>query len=175
MARALLVIDVQKGMFSVPAFQPFDGEAVIGRIAQMIAAARASGMAIFFIQHDGGPGHPLSADGAGFPFREEIAPQKDDTVIVKRQCSAFQDTALEEKLRAAGIDALIACGMQTEYCVDTAVRAAFERGFAVTLAADAHTTGDTAVLHAKDIIAHHNATLANFADIVPAAEISFTQ
>jgi nicotinamidase-related amidase len=175
MARALLVIDVQKGMFSVPAFQPFDGEAVVARIAQMIAAARASGTAIFFVQHDGGPGHPLSAECAGFPFREEVAPRTNDIVIVKRRCSAFQDTALEEKLRAAGIDSVIVCGMQTEYCVDTAVRAAFERGFAVTLVADAHTTGDTAVLHAKDIVAHHNATLTNFAAVVPAAEIGFTR
>ena len=63
--------------------------------------------------------------------------------------------------------------MQTEFCVDTAVRAAFERGYKITLVKDAHSTGDTRVLKAKDIIAHHNATLRDFADLQRAEEIAF--
>ena len=54
--------------------------------------------------------------------------------------------------------------MQTEFCVDTTVRAASSRGFDVVLVADGHTTGDTA-LSAAQIIAHHNATLANLAQV----------
>jgi hypothetical protein len=49
-----------------------------------------------------------------------------------------------------------------------------ERGYQVTLVADAHTTGDTPVLNAKDIIAHHNQTLAGlFAVVGPAASVTF--
>jgi nicotinamidase-related amidase len=70
---------------------------------------------------------------------------------------------------------LVICGMQTEFCVDTAVRGAYERGYKVVLLGDAHTTFDTQLLPAADIIAHHNATLSGgFAAVKPAASIEFT-
>ena len=53
------------------------------------------------------------------------------------------------------------CGIQSDFCVDAATRGAMNRGFAVTLAADAHTTWDNGVLTAEQIIAHVNATFPN--------------
>ena len=35
--KALVVIDVQKAMFAFPDFPPYDGEAVVQRIADLIA------------------------------------------------------------------------------------------------------------------------------------------
>jgi nicotinamidase-related amidase len=65
--------------------------------------------------------------------------------------------------------------MQTEFCIDTAVRAAAERGYTITLVSDGHTTGDTHALRAPDIISHHNATLGtSFADLKTAAELAGT-
>jgi nicotinamidase-related amidase len=64
--------------------------------------------------------------------------------------------------------------MQTEFCVDTAVRSAFERDYQVTLVSDGHTTFDTPALEAERIVAHHNQTLGNgFATLSPAAAIRF--
>ena len=64
--------------------------------------------------------------------------------------------------------------MQSEYCVDSAIRGAYERGYKVTLVSDAHSTGDTRIAKAKDIIAIQNDTMwGDFADVKPAAEISF--
>ncbi|MBV9330399.1 MAG: isochorismatase family protein [Alphaproteobacteria bacterium] len=69
---------------------------------------------------------------------------------------------------------LIVCGMQTEYCVDTTVRAAHALGYKVTLVSDAHSTGNTQALSAGDIIAHHNLTLAgDFAEVIPAESVRF--
>ncbi len=92
---------------------------------------------------------------------------------MKQNCNSFQDTDLDARLRAAKINGLIVCGMQTEFCVDTAVRAAAERGYKITLVSDAHSTGDTPVMKAKDIVAHHNFTLREFASVKRAEEIAF--
>ena len=156
---ALLVIDVQCGMFADPAVQPHDGEAVVGRIAGLIQAARVSGAPVIFVQHDGGADDPLARGGPGFAFRPELAPRDGDPVVVKRFCSAFQDTELADLLAARTIEGVAVCGMQTEFCIDTTCRSAFERGLAVTLVRDAHTTFDSEVMPADAIIRHHNATL----------------
>jgi len=172
--QALVVIDVQCGMFADPAMQPHDGEAVVARIAQLIQHARASSTPVIFVQHDGGESDALERDSPGFAIRPEIAPAPGETVVVKHFCSAFQQTGLAELLAQKAIKHIIACGMQTEYCVDTTCRAAFERGFEVTLVSDAHTTPDGA-LPASKIIAHHNATLANggFVKLKTASEVNF--
>jgi len=174
MTKALVVIDVQKGMFEIEGFAPLDGEAVVDRIASLIARARKNGAPVFFVQHDGGPEHPFHPGKSGFPFHEKLSPRADDDVTVKHRGSAFHGTDLDAKLKAANIDTLVICGMQSEYCVDSAVRGAVERGYKVILVADGHTTGDTKVLRAADIIAHENETLGgSYAEIVRAAGIDF--
>ena len=97
-----------------------------------------------------------------------------ESVTVKRHCNAFQNTDFDQTLKRADIDHLIVCGMQSEYCVDTAVRAAVERGYKVTLVSDAHTTFDTKALSGADIVAHHNTTLdGSFATLKKVKEIAF--
>jgi nicotinamidase-related amidase len=172
MSTALVVIDVQKIMFMVPAFQPHDGEAVVDRIARLIAKARASGTPVFFVQHQEGehmqPGKP------GFPFVDKLTPGASDDVTVKTKSSAFHGTDFDAKLKKAGIDHLVITGMQSEYCVTSAIRGAYERGYGITLVSDAHSTGDTKVAKAKDIVAIVNDTSAgSFAKVIPAAEVEF--
>jgi nicotinamidase-related amidase len=171
---ALVVIDVQRGMFQLPNYPLHDGEGTVERIAALIARARESRTPIFFVQHDGGPDHPFHPGKPGFPFHEKLAPLPDDDVTVKHRGSAFHGTDLDTKLRAAGIDTLIVCGMQSEYCVDSAVRGAVERGYRVVLPADGHTTADTPVLTGTQIVAHENRTLdGSYAQVVPAAQVRF--
>jgi len=167
MAKALLVIDVQEGM--EPERGAHDGAGVIARIASLIARARESGTRVIYVQHDGSAeaGHPLAKGAPGHAIHHAIAPKPGEAVIEKKHCSSFLDTDLGATLKKGGIDHIIVCGMQTEFCVDTAVRSARERGYRVTLVSDAHTTGDTQVMKAGDIVAHHNFTLREFADVVP--------
>ena len=170
MAKALLVIDVQEGM---EPYTAYDGKGVVSRIAELIDRARNAGTKVVYIQHDGGAeaGHPLAKGTPGHAIHHAIAPRAGETVIGKTQCSSFLGTSLDQTLKASDIDHLIVCGMQTEFCVDTTVRSAHEHGYKVTLVSDAHSTGDTQVLKAKDIVAHHNRTLADFANVVPAEQI----
>jgi nicotinamidase-related amidase len=171
---ALMVIDVQQGLFDSE--QPREGEAVVQRIAGLIARARAAKVPIFYVQHDGGSGDELDRNGPGFAFRSEVTPRPGDSITVKHHSSAFRDTNLDDKLKAAGIKELVICGMQTEYCVDTTVRAATERGYRVTVACDAHTTFDSAILPAETIIAHtHHIWNGRFARLHLADDIRFTQ
>jgi nicotinamidase-related amidase len=172
---ALLVIDLQRGMFADPAMPPFDGDAVVRRSIGLIAAARAAGRTVLFVQHDGGAGDVLAADGPGFALHPALVPAPDDPILVKCFCSAFQDTPVAALLAARAVKKIAVCGMQTEYCIDTTCRAAFERGFSVTLASDAHTTFDSQALAAPAIIRHHNATLANagFVTLEQAADLRF--
>jgi nicotinamidase-related amidase len=170
---ALVIIDVQRGMFGVPEMQPFDGEATVKRIRRLLDQARSESTPIFFVQHDGAVGHPLAAGSPGFPFHEALMPGDGELVTVKRHCNAFQETDLEAHLRASGADRFIVTGMQSNYCIDTFVRAAVERGFKICLVADGHTTFDTPVLKADQIIAHHNHTLdGSFAEVIRAEEIT---
>ena len=169
---ALMVIDVQQGMFG--AAEPWHGEAVVAHIADLVARARAAHVPVFYVQHDGGPGDELDKDGPGFAFHPAIAPQAGDPVTVKRRSSGFYQTDLDDKLKAAGIDELVICGMQTEYCVDATVRSAFDRGYRLTIAADAHTTFDSELLPAATIIAHtQHIWNGRFARLKPAVEIEF--
>jgi nicotinamidase-related amidase len=175
MSKALVVIDVQKAMFEDPASQPFDGEAVVDRIAGLIAKARMQGTPVFFVQHDGGSADSFGAGRPGFPFHDKLTPQPGDDVTVKTKSSAFHGTDLDAKLKRAGIDQLIITGMQSEYCVTSAIRGAYERGYTLTLASDAHSTFDTKFAKARDIMAIINDTTSgSFAKVTPSAEIDFT-
>jgi nicotinamidase-related amidase len=172
MATALLVIDVQEG---IEPYTAYDGEGVVLRIAELIARARRTGTKLIYIQHDGGaePGHPLAKGAPGHAIHHAIAPRPGESIIGKKQCSSFLGTNLDATLKAAGIGDLVVCGMQTEFCVDTTVRSAHEHGYKVTLVSDAHSTGDTPALNAKDIVAHHNRVLADFARVVPTDHVKF--
>lgn len=172
MTTALLVIDVQEGMQPLTAH---DGAGVVSRIASLLERARRSGTKVVYVQHNGiEPGHPLARGKPGHAIYHAIAPHDGEPIVVKTDCSAFQNTDLDTHLKSMHVDHLVVCGMQTEYCVDTTVRSAFERGYKVTLVSDAHSTGDTPTLKAKDIISHHNAVLSDsFATAKRADEVKF--
>ena len=73
-----------------------------------------------------------------------------------------------------GIHQLIICGIQTEQCVDTTCRGASDLGYSIILVEDGHSTFDSPVLKAADIIKHHNFLLASWAAVIkPEKEIEF--
>jgi len=174
MSKALVVIDHQKAMFADPNMLPHDGEAVTDRIAALIAAARRTGVPIFFVQHDGGPDDDFHPGKPGYPFHDKVAPRAGEDVTVKTRSSAFHGTDFDAKLKNAGIDHLVITGMQSEYCVTSAIRGAYERGYQLTLVSDGHSTFDSKAAKGKDLIAIVNdTTRGSFGKVVPAAAIDF--
>jgi nicotinamidase-related amidase len=50
--------------------------------------------------------------------------------------NAFSNTTLEDVLSSRGIENVLVCGMVTSLCIDSTGRAAYERGYNVTVVSD---------------------------------------
>jgi nicotinamidase-related amidase len=159
MPTALLLVDIQQGLFTPP-LVPHQGEATVARIAGLLDRARARHVPVFHVRHDGGAGHALAKGSPGWHHHPAVAPREGEVVVEKRRSSAFHGTDLHARLARLGIDHLVIAGLQTEYCVDSACRTAAALDYRVTLVEDGHTTYATPLLSAPQIIAHHNHTLA---------------
>lgn len=155
---ALLIIDVQAGMFD-PNDPVYNGDELLTRLAGLIGKARAANIPVIYVQHNEAEGEPLDSNGPGWPIHPAIAPKEGETVIQKWHPDSFQETNLQAELEAKGIKNLIIAGIQTEMCVDTTSRRAYSLGYKVTLVKDAHSTWNTKILTAPQIIAHHNQNL----------------
>jgi nicotinamidase-related amidase len=97
--------------------------------------------------------------GNGFEVHSEIRVPKDVCVFDKKATNAFYGTSLLSHLKEMQIDHLVIMGCKTEHCIDTAVRMATVNGLDVTLVGDGHSTTDSSVLKAQQIIDHHNKIL----------------
>ena len=155
---ALLIIDMQIGLID----GAHDEEHVVATVGSLLDRARASGWLVVHVQHDHLSYEPLMPGRPTWEIEPRLAPREREPVVHKQSSDAFYATDLASILEAAGVDRIIVTGMQTEFCVDSTVRAASSRGFDVVRVADGHTTGDTD-LPAAQIIAHHNQTLGNLA------------
>jgi nicotinamidase-related amidase len=171
---ALLVIDVQKGMFAEedPVYQ---GEQLLETLNSLIGRARAAGTPVIYVRHNGSSVQdPLHPDNPGWPIHPAIAPAAGETVVDKREPDSFYKTSPQQELEGRGIKKLIIAGLQTEFCVDTTCRRAYSLDYQITLVTDAHSTWDAGGLSAAQIIAHHNQMLGNsFVTPKPASEIEF--
>jgi nicotinamidase-related amidase len=158
---AVVVIDVQTGLFRAePA--PFEAEAVVGRIRDVIAHARRAGAPVIFLQHDGEPGgEDVVPFTEGWKLHPDLDVQPGDLVIRKTTGDAFYGTPLEAELRSRGITTLVLTGYATDFCVDATLHSAASKDFAVIVIADAHTTSDNPVLKAEVVRQHHNWAWAN--------------
>ena len=83
---------------------------------------------------------------------EELKPNFDDHVVIKRRDSVFQDTEVEVWLRSLGIDSIIFAGIDTSICVESSLRDAFNHGYDIVLISDAT---------ASNNLNHYNSTLDN--------------
>lgn len=174
MADALLIIDMQTGLYDGPE-KPFERERVLATINLLIQRARLAGAPIFVAHHTGPAGSPIEAGSPLWQLWHGLeVDESRDHLFNKTRPSCFLGTNLEAQLRAAQVNELVIVGMKTQFCLDTTCRVAVELGFSVVLPEDGHTCMDTPALKAEAIIEHHNATLAGaFVKRARAVEISF--
>ncbi len=186
---ALLVIDLQNDFVAAGGYI----EKVVGRdtaacrailpaVTQLIEAARRAGVPVIWIVAD------YSHDKIPVPARARLArqgwsdvccapgswghdfagprPRAGESVVTKHSFSSFHGTALESDLRRRGVETLVVTGVQTNACVDYAIREGFVRGFYIAVAEDC-VASHMPELHAATL----GATRFLFGDVVPSSAL----
>jgi nicotinamidase-related amidase len=157
--NTLLVIDMQNAWLN-GGTERHDKDGVVARINHAAHCMRERGDQVIFIRHCD---DEATIGSAAWNVDAGLVVQHADLTVDKTACDSFADTELLAKLHASGAETVFICGLATEFCVDTTLRAALSHGFDVIGLSDAHTTGDRPHLTAAQIIEHHNWTWANMA------------
>ena len=166
MNSAVIVIDVQRGLCEGQ-YAAFEADKVIQRINTVVKNARDASVPVIFIQHDS-PDGLLKAESEGWQLANGLSYLDGDDYFVRKQATdSFHQTDLSPLLVRLGIEQLVICGLQSEFCVDTTTRRALALGYPVVLVSDGHSTMDNTVLSARQISDHHTVTLANIESFGP--------
>ena len=148
---ALLVMDYQNGI--VPMID--DAEALIARVAEVIARVRAAGGQVAYVRVGftdadiaampetagmgaavAGRGDGLAADGLATQVHDAIAPLDGDIVVRKTRVGPFLTTDLDAQLRGRGVDTLVLTGISTSGVVLSTVPDAYDRDYRVVVLSD---------------------------------------
>ena len=150
-STALVVIDLQKGIVSIPT-QPHEPQVVVGNAARLVEAFRKHHMPVFLVTVsaskdgrdrlnpviDGNPG--WGNDQRPSDWSEivpELAPEDGDHLITKKQWGAFYGTDLDLQLRRREIRTIVLCGISTNIGVESTARFAYEYGYQQIFVEDA--------------------------------------
>ncbi len=162
---AVLVVDMQNdfcapgGMFDRGGLDIAVNRRAIAPIARVLAAARAAGLRVAYLQMGFRPdlsdlGAPDSVNrlrhlrfGVGVDgvlVRDtwhtavipELAPQPGDIAVYKSRFSGFFETELHARLQESGIRDLVVTGCTTSVCVEATLRDAMYRDYRCVLPAD---------------------------------------
>ena len=164
--QALLIIDMQQALCEGDG-AAHDTAGVIARINTLSARARAAGVPVIWVQHEGTGGY-LAHGTPGWQLATGLqVNEATDLRVRKTTPDSFLRTPLANLLAQHGTTELVVCGMHTEFCVDTTTRRALALGYPVVLVADAHTSAGNAHLTPQQVVAHHNATLCNISSFGP--------
>ncbi len=157
---ALLIVDVQNDFCPGGALAVPDGDAIIPRVNRTIELFVRRGLPVLatrdwhppvtkHFKEYGGAWPPHCVQGTkGARFHPKLDLPKDAVVLSKGMdpdqdsYSGFQalntgGRDLESVIREIGADALIVCGLATDYCVRATALDAVRRGLRVTVLADA--------------------------------------
>ncbi len=123
---ALLLIDVQKGMFNkkIPAY---GGTEVLANINALIEKAHAAGAPVFVIQH---AGESIFVEGTEeWELHPGMHFSAGDQVIAKHKPDSFLGTPLQDHLKSKGITHVVTAGFVTHGCVKATSLGAVSRGW----------------------------------------------
>lgn len=157
---AVLVIDSQLCAFDgVRSEACYNSKILLEKLILLIKSARENKVPVVFIQHCGFPGQLYAEGTEQWIIHPAISPIANEVTVQKRQSNSFDGTDLEHILNDLGIKNVVACGLQSEFCVSNTCLGALELGFSAGVASDAHSTWSNEEYKAQEIIARQNSFL----------------
>lgn len=153
---ALLIIDFQAGVIQ----DIWQKSRIISKVQHLVHTARQQDVPVIWIQHS----DPEMPSGSpAWQWLPEIGPEAEETVVSKQFNSSFEQTELENELAKRAVSHLVLAGALTNWCLRSTAYAALERGYDVTLVADAHSTNPTELesgrrIEAESIVSELNDT-----------------
>ena len=115
-------------------------EEALGHAKELLDRARAAKRPIIHVRHNAGEGTPYDITAPIGQIAEEVSPKEDEPVVTKSFPSSFEQTNLQELLDGYGTKNLILAGFMTHVCVNSTARAAFNKGYQVTVVGEATAT-----------------------------------
>lgn len=144
---ALVVIDLQKGIVSVPTVHP--AEEIVARTAQLARAFREHGLPVVLVNVAGRAPGRTDAGTPKFSFPPdwtelvpELGQQPSDYIVTKQRVGAFIGTSLDDYLRKRGVTQVVLTGISTSAGVESTARSAHDLGYNVAFVVDAMTDRD---------------------------------
>jgi len=135
--KALIVIDVQKGLFE-KRLKIYREQELLDNVNLLIRRAVAAGASVYIVQHCGES--DLKENTEGWKVHPLVALPKEHTRILKRHGSCFEDTDLVQQLARNAEKDLVVCGLVTHGCVRASSLDGLKRGYRITLVSDGHSS-----------------------------------
>ena len=158
--KALLIIDMQKGLFK-PETPRHDANGVINRINALSDFFRKKNIPVIFIQHDGTSENEYIPGTPDWKILSTLNQKESDKVISKTANDSFYNSELDVYLKTKNVTELVITGCATDFCVDATIRSALAHDYKVIIIEDGHTTGNRPHMSAEKVIEHHNWIWAN--------------
>ena len=161
----LLVVDAQKAITNNKLYQ---FETFTANVKLLIKTARKNSMEVIYVRHDDGPGCELTKGQDGFEIYDEFRPVDGERIFDKDVNSAFKESGLLEYLKNKGETDIIIVRLQTDYCIDAAIKCGFEHGFHMIVPEYTNTTVDNAFMDGETTYRYYNDFIWNgrYADCI---------
>jgi len=130
---ALLIVDIQDFYFPGNGPGLVNAESASLNAKEILEIFREKNQLVVHVRHK---------SDKGFAIHKNVEPLSDEKVITKEEVNSFQNTDLLEYLKSNNISRLVIIGMQTQMCLEAAVRAGNDFGFECIVIHDACATRD---------------------------------
>jgi nicotinamidase-related amidase len=166
--NALLIIDVQKGLFR-KSTSIYKADELLENINLLIDSAHETKVPVFFIQH--ADGRALVKGSEDWQLHSELHCSRADNLIHKQHGNAFEETNLDQLLKSKTITNLVIAGLVTHGCVRATCLGALNLGYTVSLVSDGHSSYSN---QAKILIEEWNQKLSEKnIKVIAASDIEF--
>ncbi|MBS7527394.1 cysteine hydrolase [Fusibacter paucivorans] len=133
---ALVVVDMQKGIFNKKHIRVYDDEVLISRINHMIDKCHLLGIPVIFLRYTGS--YVLTPGTENWDIINELHFEENDVLIDKYCSDAFEAEAFVQALNELGIRHVYISGVFSHGCVQATVMGAVHKRYDVSLIEDAH-------------------------------------